>query len=79
MLGRLVKEVRGIEADVRTTSRQSLCLTCDLPAGHVLEPKDLTIRRPGTGVPAALLDKVIGQRLATDVNANDLLRHTDLK
>ena len=78
ILGRRAKATRSIEAEVRHLSRQSVCLVCDLPAGHVLERADLTIKRPGTGIPAAQLDQVIGQRLGRDVQANDLLGESDL-
>jgi len=68
MLGPASKRVLPIEADVAKVSRQSLCLTRD----------DLTIKRPGTGLPAARLSATRGRRLARDVHANDLLRPDDL-
>ena len=76
--GRRAKEVRGVEAEVRRICRQSLCIARDLPAGHVLEARDLVIKRPGTGIPPVELDNVVGQRLARDVKADDLLDPTDL-
>ena len=76
--GKRAKVVRGVEIETRMISRQSICLVRDLPAGHVLEAGDLTIKRPGTGIPPAELDQTIGQRLAKDVKANDLLREEDL-
>jgi len=76
--GKRAKVVHGVEAEIRTISRQSICLARDLPAGHVLEAGDLTIKRPGTGIPPAELDEIIGQRLTREVKANDLLREEDL-
>lgn len=73
MLGPATKRPGLIEADVRRVSRQSVCATRDLPAGHVLETSDLTPKRPGTGIPAAELPRLIGRTLRTAVAANDLL------
>jgi len=73
VMGPAVKRVQEVEADVRAVSRQSVCLVRDLPAGHVLIAADLTVKRPGTGIPAAKLAATVGRRLAVAVRANDLL------
>lgn len=78
-LGRLVKEVSAIERDVRRVSRQSVCAVRDLPAGHALCRHDLTVKRPGTGVPAAELNNVVGMRLARAITANHLLQDEDIE
>lgn len=79
MLGRRVKDAAPIERDVRRVSRQSVCVLRDLPAGHVLKAEDLTVKRPGTGIPAAELGQMLGKILARGVRANDLLDPGDLK
>lgn len=66
----LVKRVLPIEQDVRTVSRQSLTTTRDLSAGHVLTRADLTIKRPGTGIPPFELDATIGMRLTRAIAAD---------
>jgi N,N'-diacetyllegionaminate synthase len=53
------KIVQDIERDVRTVSRQSLTSTRALPAGHVLCAADITIKRPGTGLPPYMLDDLL--------------------
>jgi N,N'-diacetyllegionaminate synthase len=78
MLGCRAKRVLDVELDVRRVSRQSLCATRDLPAGHVLTHADLTVKRPGTGVPAADFDATLGRTLARPVQANRLLQPDDL-
>jgi N,N'-diacetyllegionaminate synthase len=65
-----VKRVLPIEQDVRTVSRQSLTTTRDLPAGHVLTSADLTIKRPGTGIPPFELDATLGKRLTRSIEAD---------
>jgi len=77
-MGARFKGVTAIERDVRRVSRQSVCVMRDLPAGHVLGPGDLTVKRPGTGVPACELRAVVGRRLARAVRGGDLLVYEDL-
>ncbi|MCC6951801.1 MAG: N-acetylneuraminate synthase family protein [Phycisphaerales bacterium] len=64
------KRVLDIEQDVRLVSRQSLVAVRDLPAGHVLSRGDLTIKRPGTGIPPHEMEAVVGRRLVAPVAAD---------
>ena len=68
------KRVLPIEEDVRTVSRQSLVLRRSLQSGEELREEDLTVQRPGTGLSAALIQKVVGRRLARPVTAGSLLQ-----
>ncbi len=77
-LGLCTKQLTEIERDVRRVARQSVCVLRDLPAGHVLSGEDLTVKRPGTGVPAEQLGNIIGRTLARAVSAGDLLNGNDL-
>lgn len=76
--GTVAKTVGSLEKDVRRISRQSVCALRPLPVGHVLALSDLTVKRPGTGLPAAMLGDLVGRRLARAVKANDLLEPADL-
>lgn len=78
-LGRAEKRVLECEVDVRTVSRQSLVATRDLEPGHVLSADDLTIKRPGTGIPPYEHDFVIGRTLADFVHADTVIRPEDLR
>ncbi|MCC7145774.1 MAG: N-acetylneuraminate synthase family protein [Phycisphaeraceae bacterium] len=78
MLGPSEKRVADCEQDVRRVSRQSVCARRDLAAGQVLRREDLTIKRPGLGLPAAMLPEILGRKLARPVAANHLLREEDL-
>jgi len=66
------------EADVRRVSRQSVCAVRDLPVGHALSRDDLTLKRPGTGIPAARLHDVLGKTLNRAVPARHLLHEEDV-
>jgi sialic acid synthase SpsE/CMP-N-acetylneuraminic acid synthetase len=72
------RRVLPCEADVRRVSRQSLCAVRDLPSGHVIRRSDITVKRPGTGIPARRLDAVMGRTLRRNVEANHLLHEDDL-
>jgi hypothetical protein len=74
----VVKEVLEIENDVRRVSRQSVVPRRDLPAGYVLTRDDLTIKRPGTGIPPADLTGVVGRILARPVEGDMPLSFEDL-
>ena len=78
MLGPASKGVLRIERDVREVSRQSVTARCELPAGHVLESAELTIKRPGIGIAPWRLAETIGRRLARPVAADMPLTDEDL-
>ncbi|MEM6392126.1 MAG: N-acetylneuraminate synthase family protein [Planctomycetota bacterium] len=78
-MGGRAKVVSEIERDVRRVSRQSVAAAVDLEAGRDLAREDLTVMRPGTGVPAAELEWVVGRRLSRGVRAGGLLHWADLE
>lgn len=77
-LGPRAKRISPVEADVRVVSRQSVCAAIDLPAGKTLTAADLTVKRPGTGIPAQRFSEVLGRKISRAIKANDLLQEADL-
>jgi N,N'-diacetyllegionaminate synthase len=73
MRGSPGKHVLQIEADVRRVSRQSLVVSRDLSAGEVLAENDLTVQRPGLGIPAAEVTTAIGKIVVRPVSRGSLL------
>lgn len=73
LCGQGKKYVLDIEQDVRRVSRQSLVLAQSLEAGQVLQKSNLIIQRPGTGIPAARRDEVVGRALKVVAPAGSLL------
>ena len=73
MLGDSGKRVLEIEQDVRRVSRQSLVLAREVAAGAALAESDLTVQRPGTGVPAAKIDELIGRRAARRLKLGEMI------
>ena len=78
MVGPPTKVPLAIELDVREVARQSVTTRCELPAGHVIEPGELTLKRPGGGIEPSRLSETIGRRLARPVAANTPLCDEDL-
>ena len=68
------KRVLEIEQDVRRVSRQSLVVCRDMHTGEVLREEDLTVQRPGTGMPAAMISQAIGRRVTRPLRAGALLQ-----
>lgn len=66
-------------APLRELFTKSVVARTPLAAGTVLTGEHLALKKPGTGIPAARLHEVIGQRLSRDVNADEPLREADLE
>jgi N-acetylneuraminate synthase len=65
-------------APLKAMFGKSVVAARDLPAGHRLEATDLALKKPGTGIPAARLDQLVGRRLARKVTADTLLAEDHL-
>lgn len=72
-LGDGVKRPMPSESDTRRVARKSLVAARALRAGERLAADDILIKRPGTGISPAELDKAIGRRLTRDVAADDVI------
>jgi N-acetylneuraminate synthase len=64
--------------ELRAAFTKSIVAQKELPAGTVLREADLTLKKPGTGMPAARLPEIIGRRLKRPLAANTLLSEEDL-
>ena len=93
-LGRLVKGIRFIETmnshpvnkedmaedlrPLRDMFTKSVVAQKNLKAGTVLKLEDLTLKKPGTGLPAARLGELVGRRLKRAVAADAMISEDDL-
>ena len=66
-------------APLRDLFTKSVVVRTDLPAGTVLTCEHLAAKKPGTGIPSARLQELIGFRLNRSVKADELLREQDLE
>jgi N-acetylneuraminate synthase len=75
----LDKESMAAElTDLKVIFGKSLVAARDLPAGHALGAADVALKKPGTGIPAARLNDVLGRRLKQAITANTFLVETNL-
>lgn len=64
---------------MRQLFNKSIALRASMSKGDVLTREVLTVKKPGTGIPANKMDDCIGKRLARDVSIEDLLRLDDME
>jgi N,N'-diacetyllegionaminate synthase len=92
-LADMVRGVRAVESmlkgivDKNDTSRfmemkrifeKSLVSLTSIPAGAELTPQVVGIKKPGTGIPAARFNEVMGKKAARDIPADQVLSNEDL-
>jgi N,N'-diacetyllegionaminate synthase len=91
-LGALVRQIRDVEAalgsdvkaptvselPVRELVRRSVTTVRSLAAGATVGKDDVTLMRPGTGIPPIDLDKVIGRKSARNISAGETLTWLDI-
>ncbi|MBY3363420.1 N-acetylneuraminate synthase family protein [Rhizobium laguerreae] len=70
-------EARELE-ELRLLFGKSLYTRGDLPKGYRLEAGDIALKKPGTGIPAKNIDRVIGKRLMRDYRADEQLHESDM-
>jgi len=78
-LGDGVKRPMPSELNTRDVARRSVVLARALPRGRSLEPGDLALKRPGTGLPPTLLEALMGRVLVRDLPDGAVLAWEDLE
>jgi len=77
-LGDGVKKPRPSELPVRDLVRRSVTLLRPMAAGERIGHEDITLLRPGTGIPPMDMEKVIGRVLRCGLDAGAMLEWEDL-
>jgi len=72
-------EIAAEKADLRRMFGKSIVAAHDITAGSVLESGDLTLKKPGNGLPPVRLDDVLGRRLRNNITTNQQLSEDDLE
>jgi N-acetylneuraminate synthase len=67
------EKMAGEMLELKAMFGKSVVAARDLPKGHKLEPADLALKKPGSGIPAARLADVVGRCLSRSVAADTLL------
>jgi N-acetylneuraminate synthase len=65
--------------EMKEIFEKSIVSTRPIPAGTVITSDMVGIKKPGSGIPAARLNDVIGSVAARDISDDCLIRETDLK
>jgi N-acetylneuraminate synthase len=63
---------------LRELFTKSIVARCDLSKGTTLRPEHLTVKKPGTGIPASHLPRVVGHALGRSLKADEALQESDL-
>jgi sialic acid synthase SpsE len=67
------------EAAPRQQHRLSCVAADDLPCGHRLREQDIAFRRPGSGIPPAMVAGLLGRSLSSAVRRGQVLGWTDFE
>ena len=78
MLGSNRKSCQPEELQMAEVSRKSIVVAKDISAGEIIKLSDLTLKRPGNGMSANFIPKVVGSYARTNLNANHLLNWNDV-
>jgi sialic acid synthase SpsE len=78
-MARDAKEMTPSEAPARENARRSVVAARALKVGQTIGPKDVDIKRPGTGLSPMKIDKVLGRRLKRALKTDDLVLLADLE
>ena len=66
------------ESEMRKIFRRSLVANEEIAEGSIITAAKLGIKRPGTGIPASQIEKVIGKKAKRNLEKNTILKFGDL-
>jgi N,N'-diacetyllegionaminate synthase len=64
--------------EMKTIFEKSVVSLVDIAAGTVLSAEMLAVKKPGTGIPAAKLNEIVGRRVARHIRKDTLVEYQDL-
>lgn len=67
------KRAAAAELSTAAVARKSLIAAHEIPAGAVLTPEAIAIKRPGTGLPPAMLSYLVGRKARVLIEAGTVL------
>ena len=72
------KEIKS-ESISKLNARRSIVTLKDLPKGHKITSKDITYKRPGTGISPMFWDEVLGKTLKISKEEDNILSWEDFE
>ena len=73
LLGQREKKVQDSEEPVKRAARRSLVARVDIEPGTTFTSEMISLKRPGTGIPPADLERVMGQTAKTRIHAEQVI------
>jgi len=76
------KVMSGPSADDSITKQfafHSIVAKTDIKKGETLKPSNITVKRPGTGIPAREYDSVLGQRAKANIKIDTVIKSKDIQ
>jgi sialic acid synthase SpsE len=67
------------ESNSRKQARRSLIAARDIPEGTIIKTSDITLKRPGTGIPPHDLERIIGDRAIDFIPKDAILQFSMFK
>ena len=67
------------EKNQRKKMRRSVVAKRDIKKGNVIKLTDLDLKRPGTGISADKISKIIGRKAKRNIIKNYLLKYSDIQ
>lgn len=64
---------------MRQVFQKSIVVKTPLVCGEIITLENICIKKPGTGIPASQLDKVIGMKVAKNLSPEHVLQYSDLQ
>ncbi len=73
------KDERAVRlGEMKRTFEKSIASVVDIPSGSIVTAQMVTLKKPGTGIPARRLSEVLGRRTARHIPKDRLVRDEDL-
>jgi sialic acid synthase SpsE len=79
MMGSPLVQPTEAEKEMRKIARRSVVAIKDIAKGVVLDSDNLGLRRPGTGMPPAMLDSALGKRAKSNIAKGRMLQPEDFQ
>jgi N-acetylneuraminate synthase len=74
------KEAMAADAmDLRKMFTKSIVARRNIKSGTILTNDDLTLKKPGTGIPAVRLPEIVGRRAQRSIAADTLISEEDFE
>jgi sialic acid synthase SpsE len=71
--GRLEGPSDAEAKEMYTLARRSVVAARDIPSGQVITREDLTVKRPGFGIPPKHLELIVGRQARADIEYDDVI------